>query len=271
MHEAAPDRRFVEVNRRAWDLRTSIHVESSPFYDIEAFIAGQSTLKRPELALAGDVRGVDLLHLQCHFGLDTLSWARLGAAVTGVDFSEPALTKARELSALLSIDARFLRADVQQLNGILDSTYDLVVTSYGVVCWLADLASWARGIHQALRPGGRFVLVEFHPVLEVFFPDQVSGTGRYFGSGSAEPMHTCGTYGCPDAPIAYDEYRFQHPVGEVAAALLESGLAIEAMEEYPYSSYRIAPDLTQYRDGLWYPETEGRLPYMYSIAARRRP
>jgi SAM-dependent methyltransferase len=257
-----------DANRSAWDLRTAVHLESS-YYEIDAFRAGELSLKPPERELVGDPAGLRLLHLQCHFGLDTLSWARLGAVVTGVDISPSSVEAARRIAAELGIEARFHCQDVQSL-GELGEPYDLVFASYGVVCWLSSLAGWAAGIQRNLRPGGRFVLVEFHPILEVLHPGKVSGTGCYFGSERAAARHSFGTYADPAAPISYWEYRWQHTVADVIAALTGAGLRLERFEEYPYCSYRLCEELDRFADGVWTTsDVEELLPYMYALVVSR--
>ncbi|KRV46482.1 hypothetical protein AQ490_11325 [Wenjunlia vitaminophila] len=264
----APDgSHAVRVNRTAWDLRTGVHL-TSDFYPTRRVRAGGSTLKPPERELVGEVRGLRLLHLQCHFGLDTLSWARLGARATGVDLSPVAVRAARRLAAETGLDARFVCADVQ---GFTDpgAPYDVVVSTYGVLCWLGDLPRWADSVAHNLRPGGRFVLVEFHPLLEVLHPGKVSGAGRYFGPDRPPATWTQGTYADPAAPIRYREYRWQHPVGSVLDALIAAGLVLERVEEYPYSSYRLLDELDRCVNGVWVnSRSPGRLPYMYAVVAR---
>lgn len=256
---------MIANNRDAWDLRTGIHV-GSPFYDVEGFRAGACTLKPPELSLLPDVDGSRLLHLQCHFGLDTLSWARRGAKVTGVDFSPEALDVARRLGCETGLRAEFVEADVQTLGDRFAGRFDVVVATYGVLCWLGDLDGWARGIMASLRPGGRFVLVEFHPILDVLCDGIASGHRDYFANGSLV-SHGTGTYTDRDAPIAYVEERWQHPVGEVVTALAQAGLHITGVEEFAGCSYPIAATLDTRREGLWYPaENEGRIPWMYAVS-----
>ncbi|WP_299539130.1 bifunctional 2-polyprenyl-6-hydroxyphenol methylase/3-demethylubiquinol 3-O-methyltransferase UbiG [uncultured Streptomyces sp.] len=250
------------VNEHAWDLRTGVHLDSS-FYDVPSVRAGRCTLGERELSQAGDVTGARLLHLQCHFGLDTISWARRGALATGVDFSRTAVAEARSLAAELSVPAEFHRADVQDLPAGLRG-FDLAVASYGVMCWLDDLSAWAASVHGALRPGGRFLLVEFHPVLELALPGSVSGHGSYFGVADPPPAATSGTYTDRDAPIHYQEYRWQHPVGDVVNALVGAGLELTSLGEHPDSPVP-----------LFDRELEGgpfaRAPRTYSITARRKP
>ena len=262
---------YVDVNRRAWDLRTAVHVDSG-FYDVAGFLGGKLTLRPPELELVGDVAGLSLLHLQCHFGLDTLSWRRLGARPTGVDFSPASVETARRLAARTQLDATFVEADVQTLGDRFGGAFNLVVTTYGVLCWLHDMRGWADGIRGSLRPGGRLVLVEFHPVLDLLYKGAVSGCDAYFGSAAAERTRTSGTYTDPAAPISYEEYRWQHPISEVLTALLESGLHVSRFAEYPCCSFNLFPGLSQAREGMWYPSREhsGKVPYMYAVVAEAR-
>lgn len=257
---------MMHSNRHAWDLRTSIHVKSA-FYDMEGFREGACTLKPPELRFLPSVAGQRLLHLQCHFGLDTLSWARRGAVATGVDFSLKAIEVARDLSRETGIDATFVEADVQALGDRFAGYFDIAVATYGVLCWLGDLNGWARGIRSSLRLGGRFVLVEFHPVLDILFDGAASGHRTYFAEHSLV-SHSTGTYTNRDAPIAYSEERWQHPIGEVVAALIQAGMRISGMEEFSGCSYPIVPALDTPRGGLWYPAgAEGRVPYQYAVTA----
>lgn len=255
------------VNQRAWDLRTTVHL-SSDYYDVTAFRQNRSTLRAPELDLAGSVSGKRLLHLQCHFGLDTLSWARFGATVTGVDFSAAAIEAARHISAETGIMATFVHADVQQLPRELDNSFDIAVTTYGVMCWLGDLDAWATGIRRVLVPGGRLVLVEFHPLLETLRPGSISGAGSYFGTSDPPEQHTTGTYTDRGADISYREYRWQHTVSDVVTALLRSGLTVTSLTEYPYCVFPLFDELHTTDGCQWWPRDGSSIPYLYSITAR---
>ena len=154
---------FLRTNRELWDAWTGIH-RGSAFYGVDAFLSGESSLSGIEREAVGDVSGKRLLHLQCHFGMDSLSWARLGAEVTGVDFSPRAIDAARDLAVQAGLEAEFLCADVTRLPAAWSGRFDIVFTSYGVLPWLPDLVSWAGTIARVLRPGGAFHLVEFHPL-----------------------------------------------------------------------------------------------------------
>lgn len=266
--DATGEETALAANRDAWDLLTPVHVPSD-FYGTQAVKAGACSLKPVELALAGEVKGVRLLHLQCHFGLDSLSWARRGADVTGVDFSLPAIETARALAAECTVPAQFLVSDVQQLPEPAEP-FDLAVTTYGVLCWVADLDAWADGIRRSLRPGGRLVVVDFHPLLEVLYPGKMTGAGGYFGSRDARATLTHGTYADPGAAIEYREYRWQHTLADIVGALLRVGLDVADFQEYPYSSYPLFDELDEERDGLWFSSAgPASHPFMFSLVAHR--
>ena len=152
-----------ELNRRNWNERTAIHLKS-PFYDVEGFKAGRSTLKPIEVEELGDIAGAEILHLQCHFGLDTLSLQRLGARVTGVDLSDNAIESARALAEDTGLQTQFIHSNLYDLPQVHDGRHQLIFTSYGAINWLPDLAQWAQIIVHFLNPGGSFYMVEFHPV-----------------------------------------------------------------------------------------------------------
>src|SRR5687767_2636968 len=161
----------VESNRELWDKWTAVHVESD-FYHVDTFKSGDNRIRDYEIAEVGDVTGKSLLHLQCHFGLDTLSWARLGANVTGVDYSEAAVAAARSLARDVGIEARFVQSNVYELPGVLEGEFDIVYTSRGVLGWLPDLERWADTIVHFMRPGGLFYITEAHPFMYVFDDDE---------------------------------------------------------------------------------------------------
>jgi 2-polyprenyl-3-methyl-5-hydroxy-6-metoxy-1,4-benzoquinol methylase len=161
---------YIKYNENLWNHWTDLHAKSE-WYDLEGFKAGRLSLGDIEREVLGDVAGKSLLHLQCHFGLDTLSWARLGARVTGVDFSEKAISLARALGSELEIPATFVRSNIYDLPDNLSGQFDIVFTSYGVLWWLPDIKEWAKVVAHFLRPGGTFLLVEFHPLASVFDPE----------------------------------------------------------------------------------------------------
>src|SRR5947209_740824 len=166
---------YMATNRKLWDAWTKIHLDSE-FYDVASFRNGERPIRirdyeREEI---GEVAGRSLLHLQCHFGLDTLSWARLGAEVTGADFSGRAIELARSLAGELGLPARFVHSDVYSLPANLQGEFDIVFTSYGVLYWLPDLSRWAEVVAHFLKPGGVFYVVEYHPFSQVFDDENAS-------------------------------------------------------------------------------------------------
>ena len=261
------------TNRTLWNGWTRLH-EGSAFYDVPAFRAGACTLKPPEVAALGDVAGRSLLHLQCHFGLDTLSWARRGARVVGVDLSDEAIALARRLSAETGIPGRFVEANVLDLPAALPPDvpreYDVVFTSYGVLAWLPDLARWARAVAACLAPGGAFHMVEFHPLVGALADDGRTLALPYFATGAPIVQPTHGSYAAPDAPVVLESVEWAHTLADVVQALLDAGLRLEALREYPYSSYGCFPFVVERAPDEWVVAGDGpAVPLMYSVRARR--
>lgn len=260
----------IGANRQLWDQWTRAH-ETSEFYDLDAFRRGASSLQSIELDALGEVVvGKDLLHLQCHFGLDTLSWARLGARVTGVDLSQEAVQLAQRLSRELEIPGRFLQCDVLQLDAVLDDTFDIVYTSYGVLDWLPDLDRWAEVIAGRLRPGGLFYMVEFHPLASALGDD--GKTLRYPYFPHAEPIRLVekGSYAAPDSDMEGELFVWSHSLSEILTALLGQGLVLESFREFPWSPYDCFPFTQEVEPGrAIVPGLEGKIPLTFSLAARR--
>ena len=265
----------LQANRDHWNDVVPIHARSR-MYDLEGFRAGQSALDALELAEVGDVRGRSLLHLQCHFGMSTLSWARLGARVTGVDFSDQAIALARSLAEELHLPARFVCSDVYAVPQVLPEQYDVVFTSYGVLCWLPDLVRWGQVIAKMLAPGGEFHIIEFHPMLQAL--DDAEGLQearlRYSYFGRPEPLRwdEDGTYADVTAHVEHPvTYEWSHSLGEVVNALVQAGLRIESLREFPYCCYAFLPNLMEQRSDGWYwlKDHSESAPLMFSIRARR--
>src|SRR5690606_35827712 len=158
---------YLQINKDSWNRRTAHHVESE-FYDLKGFLSGNTSLNSIELELLGDIQGKSILHLQCHFGQDTISLSRLGAHVVGVDLSDKAIESAKQIAKETQSNTRFICCDIYDLPNHLDEKFDIVFTSYGVIGWLPDLGKWAEIISNYLKPNGQFVFVEFHPVVWMF-------------------------------------------------------------------------------------------------------
>jgi SAM-dependent methyltransferase len=256
------------LNRANWDDRVPIHVASS-FYDLAGFRAGADTLRPFEPAEAGDVTGQQLVHLQCHIGLDTLSWARRGALVSGLDFSAPAIAAASELAAELGIEATFVVSDVYDAVAALDGRrFDIVYTGIGALAWLPDIPRWARVVAGLLAPGGFLYLVEGHPFAQIL--DDATGlvvSRDYFDSGPTveEYAHTY-----TDGPELEHvrTVEFQHGVGEVITALIEAGLRIEFLHEFDFDAFGRYESLRRQDDGTYrFPPGRPRVPLIFSVRA----
>jgi SAM-dependent methyltransferase len=271
---------YLEANRQLWDSWTRVNLQSS-LYDVEGFAAGRGRdLDAIALAGPGDVQGKSLLHLQCHFGMDTIRWAYHGAAVTGVDFSAEAIAAARALAARMGVPATFVQSDVYELPSKLDGRFDVVFTSHGVLGWLPDLERWAKVIAHFLIPGGIFSIVEVHPIVLLFndrlqAPDLRLLYPYFHGSEPIREEHA-GCYAAPDAPIRSVEHVWLHTMADIIGALIRAGLRIESFEEYPFLGWRFFPWMEQGTDGWWrLPEHEGlpvgpgSLPLMFSLRATR--
>jgi 2-polyprenyl-3-methyl-5-hydroxy-6-metoxy-1,4-benzoquinol methylase len=260
---------YIEINKALWEQKTPVHV-ASEFYDVAGFLNGANTLKEIELNLLGDVKGKKILHLQCHFGLDTLSIARMGAIVTGVDFSENAIEKARELAALTGLKANFICCNIYELQNYLQEEFDIVFTSYGVLGWLPDMQKWAEVATSFLKPKGKFLLVEFHPVVWMFDNDFKTIAYSYFNKEAIiETIQ--GTYAEKDAEIEATEIGWNHPLSDVLSALLKTGLRITGFHEYDYSPYACFNEITEAEPGRYRIKHLGeKLPMVYAVEGERK-
>ena len=239
----------------------------SKFYDVNAFRKGKSSLKHIELDLLGDVNGLKILHLQCHFGMDSISLARKGAIVTGVDLSDRAIVAARKLAEECNVNVQFINSDVYNLVNVHKGEYDVVFSTYGTIGWLPDMDQWAGVVHKFLKPSGKLILIEFHPVVWMMSDDFQKIEYGYFNTGAIEEI-TEGSYADDKAAIKNPSISWNHPFSEVLGALIDRNLKITHLSEYDYSVYdcfyntvEISPDHYQIK-GL-----EGLIPMMYAITA----
>jgi SAM-dependent methyltransferase len=245
-----------ETNRAHWDALAAVHGQDD-YYDAEALIGGADTLRGHEDAAVreavGEVAGLDVLHLQCHIGFDSISLARRGARVTGAHFSAASLEKGRALAARAGVEVAFVEADATNLPPALHDRFDLVYATMGVLCWIEDLGAWMRSVRNALRPGGKLVLVEIHPLYNMIgerepllldFPYAADGPRRF-----EEP----GSYADREADVAVPtEIVYAHSLGETVSAAIAAGLRIDALHEHLDSDF-------DPRGGVLVPEGEGRL------------
>ncbi|MCB2231645.1 class I SAM-dependent methyltransferase [bacterium] len=257
-----------EKNRLAWNQMVDLHI-NHPEYLTRHVIDGGSSLKKIELDAIGDVKGKKLLHLMCQFGLDTLSWAREGARVTGVDISERSVEVANEIAAKAKLDAEFVRSDVLDLIGVIDRKFDVVYQSYGTHIWISDIERWANVVAHYLKPGGVFFLIDEHPVNQLFL--QPDAGFDYF---MQEPERTVNPtdYCEQETHIDGELVEWQHPVYRIVNALIAAGLQIEALGEYNYYYYKYCDGWVPFdgHPGYWLPPDgkRSKYPLMLSVKAR---
>ena len=263
-----------EANKRRWNEVTPVHI-GSEFYDVEGFVGGRSTLGEVERAAVGDIAGKRLLHLQCHFGMDTLSLARLGAhCVAGIDFSDAAIATARDLTERTGLTDRvtFVEADVTKVGPVENGNFDVIYTTFGTIVWLEDLNGWAATISANLARGGFFYFLDSHPFQMMF--DEASTDARvkysYFQNEAADIVPPGdGDYAVPDYKIQTEGHEFNWPIQEIFGALERQRLTIFEVREYPFGFYGQFPDMELSQDGYWYrkPGTAD-LPLMLGFKAK---
>ncbi|MEO0733512.1 MAG: class I SAM-dependent methyltransferase [Bacteroidota bacterium] len=257
---------YLSLNHNQWNQRTLAHLKSE-FYDVKGWLAGKDSLNEPELALLpNDLSGKKILHLQCHFGQDTLSLARRGALVTGVDLSTEAIKAANELADKAGLEARFINCDLYSLPDHLDETFDIVFTTYGTITWLPDINRWAGIVARYLKPGGQFVYAEFHNMAYLWNEDRTAIKYPYF---NPEPIveEISGSYTDNSEGLFGTEVNWDHPISSVITALIEAGLTLRSFREYDYSPYKCFDGMVPTdREGHWHiQEMPGLIPLVYTL------
>jgi SAM-dependent methyltransferase len=268
-----PNDTYLSANRKRWDQLTREHKDAE-FYDLEGFKAGKDRLRSIELEELGDVRGKTLLHLQCHFGMDTMAWARRGALVTGVDFSPESIQLADSLSTELDIPANFICSDIYKLPEVINETFDIVFTSYGVLHGLPDIAGWGQVVGRFVKPGGIFYIVEDHPMFRTFRPkpgNTFQAERSYFHSDTPQRIEVKGSYATGGTGTAGESYVWDFSMSDVINALIIAGLQIEYLHEFPFAARAKFPHMLQGEDGWWRlpPGQHGIIPFLFSLQARK--
>jgi len=260
---------YIEINKLSWNKRTVSHLKSD-FYDVEGFLKGKSSLNEIELNLLGDVKGKSILHLQCHFGQDTISLGRLGATVTGIDLSDKAIESANNLSKKADIEATFICCNIYDLPNYLNEQFDIVFTSYGTIGWLPYIDKWAEIVSKYLKPNGNFIFVEFHPVVWMFDDDFKNIKYKYFNSDAIVETES-GTYADKEAEINEECITWNHGIGEVVNSLINSNVELISLKEYDYSPYdcfngtiEIEPKKYRIR------KMRDKIPMVYSIVGKKK-
>ena len=259
---------YFSANKATWNDKVKVHAESD-MYAMEAFKKGKTSLMRYELDALGDVNGKSLLHLQCHFGQDTLSWSRLGAKCVGVDLSDEGVKLAQQLNKELNLESKFVCCNVLDTSKHVEGVFDIVFTSYGVIGWLPDLKPWGQMIAEKLKKGGTFYMVEFHPIVWMF--DYLEGKPiMKYGYMQDEVIYEEyeGTYANQDSKMMSKEYGWNHGLSEVINALTSAGLKIEYLNEYDESPYNVLPELVETKSGNYV--TKDKLyPLIFEIKATK--
>lgn len=262
---------YFETNKTSWNKRVAVHA-ASKMYDLESFKKGKSSLMKYEINALGDVKDKSLLHLQCHFGQDTLSWSRLGAKCVGVDLSDAAIKIGEELNAALKLDAQFVTCNVLETSKYVNDQFDIVFTSYGVIGWLPDLKPWAKMIAERLKPGGVFYMVEFHPIVWMFDYDYSKDRSvMKYAYHREEVIHEVyeGTYADKTSKMKAEDYSWNHSFSEIINALIQAGLQINYLNEHDESPYNILPNLEETSKG-YYSTTDKLYPLIFELKAIKK-
>lgn len=251
-----------EQNRKLWNETVDIHF-NHPDYRVKEFLEGATTLKPIELREVGDVTGKTLLHPFCQFGLDTFSWARRGAIITGVDISDRSIERANELKERSGIEGRFIRSDILDLPDVLDEQFDIVFQSHGTLHWLSDIPKWAEVVARYVKPGGFFYIVDLHP-----YADVVEENRSYFDKSPQiyknERDYTDKDYICQNESV---ECQFQ--IGEVVSSLIASGLTLEFLHEFEECCYDKEKDWVKKGEYYYPPDGPAVFPMMFSLKASK--
>jgi SAM-dependent methyltransferase len=259
---------YFEVNKSTWNKKVDVHAESD-MYKMKAFKSGETSLMPYELKALGDVSGKSLLHLQCHFGQDTLSWSRMGARAVGVDLSDKGVKLATQLNDELHLSAEFVCCNVLDTSAHILETFDIVYTSYGVIGWLPDLNPWAKMIAERLNVGGTFYIVEFHPILWMFnYADGESKMKYHYNRKEVIYDEYEGTYADQGSKMVSREYGWNHGLSAVVNALVEAGLKIEYLNEYDESPYDVFPNLIKLDNGMFKMKDQ-LFPMLFEIKATK--
>jgi len=268
---------YIQINKRRWDELADIHFKSK-FYDVEKFKEGGISISDLEINEVGDVKGKKLLHLQCHFGKDTLSWARLGAQVTGVDFSGRAIKLAQQLSTEIDIEATFIQSDIYDLDrtSLKQNSFDIVFTSNGAIYWLPNLKRWAQFISHYLKPNGFFYILDSHPTGNIFddeCEDDLVIRYPYFHRDKPFEFDEEGSYVDERAKLTNTkEYGWIHDMSSIINSLIGAGLQLEFLHEYPFVAWKMFPFLEKKEDGWWHlPEKFQKVPLAFSLKVTKTP
>lgn len=270
----------TEINRLWWDERVAPHVDA-PSYNTGRILERTPNTMALERAELGDVSGKSLLHMQCHFGLDTLSWALYGADVTGLDFSSEAVKAAQDIATKAGIEARFIETNILEADKILDERFDVVFTSWGVLGWLPDHERWAEVAAHFVKPGGTFYIAEIHPVTWMFDDEDETriptdkpvyhGLYDYFNTPQPIEITDEGSYAVASQSFSHSHtHEWAFDLGRIISLLIKAGLQIEFVHEHPFACFQAWPCMVEGADGNWtLPKGWPNMPLSFSIRATK--
>jgi len=260
---------YIKINQQTWNNKTDVHINSD-FYDMKGFFEGKSTLNSIELELLGDISNKKILHLQCHFGQDTMTFSRMGAKATGIDLSDKGIDRAKEIATKLNLDTTFVCCDIYDTPKYIDEKFDIVFTSYGTIGWFPDLDKWANVVSHFLKPDGKFIMADFHPVVWMYDNDFKEVTYHYF---NVEPIieEESGTYAEKDSELYAKTICWNHPISEILNSLINSGLKINCFNEYTYSPYNCFNETEEFEPNKFRIKHFGnKIPMVYSIKGTKK-
>jgi SAM-dependent methyltransferase len=262
------------LNLVKWEALAELHGQDA-YYDTEALIAGRDTLTPEDddalRASVSSLSGLDVLHVQCHIGFDTISLARRGARVTGVDFSPAALAKAAAIAGRCGVEIDWVQADSTAIGPSLAGRFDLAFATIGVLCWIADIDAWMRSVHATLRPGGRLILIDTHPVQEMLATGRPLTFDMAYADDGAHVFDDEGSYAVPDAKLSGREVVYAHSLGEIVSAAVAADLRIDELTEHLRISFEHRKEIPQREDdGWWRLRADGLpLPLLFTLRATR--
>ena len=260
---------YLEINKKSWNAKVEPHLKSD-FYFVDEFLNGRTSLNSIELELLGDVKGKSILHLQCHFGQDSISLSRMGAKVTGIDLSDKAIEAGRELARKCGTDAEFICSDVYELPNTLHQKFDIVYTSYGTIVRLPDLEKWACVIRHFLKTEGNFIIAEIHPVVWMFDDDFTKVAYNYFNEKPIVETYE-GTYADQSAPIVQEYVMWNHSLAEVLDNVIKKEMTLQTFQEYDWSPYPCFRHVEEFEKGKWrIPQFGNKIPLVYAFVAQKK-
>lgn len=261
--------KYFEINKNNWNNRVPVHLDSE-FYDQKSFLNGKNSLPEIDINLLGNIKDKSILHLQCHFGQDSISMARMGAKVTGIDLSDKAIDEAKKINSTLNLDAKFICCNVYDTLQNIDEQFDIVYTSYGTIGWLPDLDKWANVISKSLKPGGKLIFVEFHPFVWMF-DDDFKEIKYHYHNEKPIMEEESGTYANKEADIKTDYVGWNHSLSEVFTSLIKHGLEIQHFKEYDYSPYNCFNETIEFEKEKYRIKLFGnKIPMVYSLIALKK-